>query len=411
MTYDIVQTVFALSMASNGVSNLNATEAELNAYLKSYLMGGPGPKGTHLPGILSSLNQNLAGGDWDVVWGPCVYLKGASGNPAMTGYATNALYVAHSPSLNTYVVAVAATNERSFFDWVIEDGDVDMLNTARWPITLPFKGALHLALGEATPQISGGAATGISDLLTEAAMRSNGQFLPEFLKSLTQLPSTANSIASQSTLIFAGHSLAGALTPCMALHLYPEPSDKAPWANIHVLPTAGATFGNGGVAAQFNRTFPPTPVPGITAPYGHWNMDVTNKHDVVPHAWNYLGEVVQAQNGDGTYPSIYGVLNDELGTLVKGALDVAEKLSSGVGYTPIAKLWYEGDLEPVHTVNNPATVADFGTLVLNAHIANYFTYFNVTPLVSLQDDEEHLVKTPTAQPIHQSLLKIIAHVF
>ena len=103
MPYDIVQTTFMLSMASYGASGIEATQTQLQAYLNTALNGGTDPLGTQFAGFFPLTNPLLAGGDWSVVWGPCVYLDTTSG----PGYATNALYVAHSPSLATYVVAVA----------------------------------------------------------------------------------------------------------------------------------------------------------------------------------------------------------------------------------------------------------------------------------------------------------------
>ncbi len=74
------------------------------------------PLGTSYAGFFSQMNSSLAGGDWKVVWGPCVYSR----KPTLPSSATNAMYVAYSAKLSTYVVAIAATNPTSLYDWVTE---------------------------------------------------------------------------------------------------------------------------------------------------------------------------------------------------------------------------------------------------------------------------------------------------
>src|SRR5712692_2185945 len=238
MAYDIVQTSFLLGMASNGAAGIWATQSELLGYLNTYLNGGTDPIGTHYDGFFPQMNSKLAGGDWSVVWGPCLYSERGD----KPGEATNAMYVAYSPSLSTYVVAIAATNFLSIFDWLAEDFNVLPNYMAEWPLSVPFVQKSHWPwFWHVPPAISAATALGVSDLLTKLTDSSKGT-IQEFLTA------TAN---STDTLIFAGHSLAGALSPTLAFYLYPQPA-QSNWRQVLVLPTAGATPGNKKFAAAFN---------------------------------------------------------------------------------------------------------------------------------------------------------------
>lgn len=386
--YDIVQTVFQLSLAANGASNISATQTELQGYLNAYLNGGTDPLGTQYAGFFPQMNPSLAGGDWKVVWGPCVYSR----RPTLPSSATNAMYVAYSAKLSTYVVAIAATNSTSLYDWVVEDGDVSPIYQAKWPVVLPFVAKAHLPYLPIQPAISAGTATGISNLLTQPAMVDsvNGT-----------LQSFLNHVASKdSTLIFCGHSLAGALSPTLALYLYPQPANTA-WKQVLVLPTAGASPGNAPFAKAFAQAYPPTPS-GVSAPYGQWNVDYANAHDVVPHAWNQLENIVQPADAQGNYPSIYGVLNPSLGKDLREALLAARALAFGGDYMNIPQQQFTPDwghwvwtpdsnndggwqYPPVwqemtpFTDANPAAASNLGGLIMATHIDQYSKFFNVVP--------------------------------
>ncbi len=384
--YDIVQSVFQMSLAANGASSLSATQTELQGYLNTCLNGGTDPAGTQFAGFFPLMNPSLAGGDWKVVWGPCVYSR----KPTTPSSATNAMYVAHSASLSTYVVAIAATNPTSLYDWLVEDGDVSPVYQAKWPVVLPFTANLHLPYLPIQPAISAGTATGISNLLTQPAMVDpvNGN-LQSFL---------AHVASKDATLIFSGHSLAGALSPTMALYLYPQPTSSG-WKQVLVLPTAGATPGNAPFAKAFNEAYSPTPS-GVNAPYGTWNVDYANANDVVPHAWNQLENIVQPADAQGNYPSIYGVLNPSLGKDLRDALALARALAFGGDYMNISQTSFNPDwgtwvwtqnadgswqYPPVwkemtpFTDANPASASDLGGLIQATHINQYYKFFNVVP--------------------------------
>jgi hypothetical protein len=404
--YNIVQTVFQLSLAANGASSISATQTELQGFLNAYLNGGTDPLGTQFAGFFPQMNPSLAGGDWKVVWGPCVYSR----KPSTPSQATNAMYVAYSASQATYVVAIAATNPDSIYDWVVEDGDVSVFYQARWPFPVPFTAKWHLP--ETAAATSAGTAVGISDLLSQPAMVDpNGGTLKDFL---------SRAASKDATLIFAGHSLAGALSPTMAFYLYPNPASSG-WKQVLVLPTAGASPGNTAFAAAFSAAYPATPS-GVNAPYGTWNVDYANANDVVPHAWNQLDNIVQSEDSKGNYPSIYGVLDHRLGVELRAALDGARLLAAGGHYMNLPQTVFTPDwgtwkwtqnpdgswqYPPVwqemtpFTDANPASASNLGGLILATHINQYYWFFNVIPAPRMPT---HLPSQETAAARKKAIL-------
>src|ERR687888_2357735 len=97
MQYDIVQTTFLLSSAAGSANGASGTPDQVKAYLNAALNGGIDPLGKNFPGFFPSTNAMLAGGDWAVVWGPCVYCKDQLSDGSFA--ATNSMYVAHSRNL------------------------------------------------------------------------------------------------------------------------------------------------------------------------------------------------------------------------------------------------------------------------------------------------------------------------
>jgi hypothetical protein len=386
MTYDIVQTTFLLSVAANGASGIEATQTELQGYLETYLNGGTSPIKTHYDGFFPLMNSQLAGGDWSVVWGPCVY----SLNGDKPGEATNAMYVAHSAALSTYVVAIAATNFKSIFDWFAEDFDVAPNLMAEWPPTVPFVKKSHTPwIINVPPAISAATALGVSDLLTKLTDPGKGS-VQQFLTS------SAN---SNETLIFCGHSLAGALSPTLALYLYPQPAQSG-WKQVLVLPTAGATPGNKHFADLFNAAYRPV-ASGVQTAYGNWNTDYANALDAVPHAWNQLGAVVNAADAAGNYPSMYGVIGPQLGKELYQTIGAAEVLAALGFYMNISQSIYQPawgywkwtqnadgtwqyppvwESAPVYTDTNPiSTIIELLQMVEATHVDQYGKFFGITP--------------------------------
>ncbi|WP_106915818.1 lipase family protein [Chryseobacterium aurantiacum] len=354
---DAYQQVFGMANLANRAGNYNGTGTELQQQLQYDLsfyfnnvppveiMGQKGP---------STADQSIPPllGDWNLVWGPAL-IEETDEKGKLTGVADNALYVAQcdtvafpgGPTLPTYVVAIAATNPASLYDWETEDFSVS--EVVNWTTYDPSNFTTSGYNGT-DPYISKGTATGIGILLgliSPATAAAPNTTLQQFLTSLNPTPDTA--------IIFCGHSLAGALSPTLALYLK-ENKDLDAFGITLVYPTAGPTPGETAFASLFNNAFPPLPAgwKPQTENYQSWNTMHWNDLDVVPHAWLESG-LEQIANIYGESPKKLTAFTLE--TLQSIALDDASK--SGVTYTRIQNQSLPGKLQnsdgPLVTINTP----------------------------------------------------------
>lgn len=411
MGYDIVQSAWMLGIAANGASNIKVpstiTDGQhfLEENLSLYLKGDPTRPGGAFPGFLSVFNTQVENGPWDIVWGPHVYLA------PNCNEATNAMFVAKytdtsvTPNASTYVVAIAATNPGSFYDWINEDAQVEATLTVPWPLpeNYVFSSKAHVPYGAGTPFISAGTALGVSNLLNNVKP-TNG---PDIQTFLTQ------SVNPDDTLIFAGHSLAGALTPTLAFYLYPNGTSESGWKQVLVLPTAGASPGNGAPGliesnpTAFSQLFTakfPQVATGLT-PYPTWNTDYANQADVVPHAWNQLGDFIPTLQKE-YFVNPWGVLSDTMAASITGLLKTAQGIAVLGFYNNLPQTTFPAPCQkyewtvdqttglyeypptavaaPAYTQSNPlSTKADLGTAVLINHVDAYYFHFGVLPPVRM----------------------------
>ncbi len=331
--YDAHRQVFALSLLSNRVMAMDGTpdalldqlQFELSAFIR---VAQPNP-----PPLTPSSTFVQQFGAWELVWGP----GGVGGRSGAWQVLNNAVYVAYCPAVTlpnqsqpvpVYVVAIAATNPASLYDWVVEDAWVkDTVAFEGWnPLAPPYTKYDQVSL--TTPLISMGTALGVGKLLgltAPANAAGAGQSLSQFLAGLN--PPTG------TTLCFTGHSLAGALAPTLALYLKTQ-SQLAAFDQVLVYPSAGATPGNGAFAKLYQKSFPA--VTTGTAPYQAWNLDMVNTLDVVPHAWA-PGTLAQI-------PGLYGNTIANAPATIKQAVAAAEATaaSSKALYTPIANVHLQG---------------------------------------------------------------------
>jgi hypothetical protein len=240
------QQVFTLSWLVNGAAIHKWNAADLNTQLQN------------------TYKQYIGG--WEIVWGPYLYFpNGNTGGPV-----GNAMFVAQgtdSDNSNTYVVAVAGTNESSVYDWFTEDLDVTPLD---WPY------ATDASVG--TMQVTTGDNVGLSNLLAMTSITSSSPTVPVTLQAF--LHGVAGSGAD---LWITGHSLGGALAPMLTLALMdPNSTLNAQnnvsignWGQVSLLATAGPSMGNQAFVTYFNQTLSAASLTFI------WNG-----HDIVPHAWN-----------------------------------------------------------------------------------------------------------------------------
>lgn len=281
--YDLTQTVYLFSMISNASCTQKGTRQELADFLTLAATTG-GPWQPHqakepimVKGFLANTNKQLIGQDWSIVWGPAICVR--SGRKAQ-----NAMLVAHSPSQNTYVVAIAGTNMHSCYDWVFEDGMVGGQLMAHFPVNTGTLTPTPIAANADVAQVSWGTAIGINNLL-ERMYDANGRKvrLDRFLMGLTGQPG--------ARIIFTGHSLGGALSSTLALQLLPQLDGN--WTSkggqVLVMPTAGPSPGNGRFSDAWGAAFPPVAVPVNPGnQVNHLNVPCIDAQDVVPHAWDYI---------------------------------------------------------------------------------------------------------------------------
>ncbi|MDB4951756.1 MAG: Lipase family protein [Gemmatimonadetes bacterium] len=195
----------------------------------------------------------LHGTPWNLVWGPYILQSDTS------HLALNLMYAAQSQAdPRRIVIAVAGTNPRSVFDWLVEDGLVG--------VQVPWLYALG---GGPARRISLGTAVGLTILQQGRpgdGIPGAGTTIREFLKELDK--------QDGPQVVVTGHSLGGALSPTLGLWLH----DVRPlWDPFHKValstqPSAGPTAGNGPFAGYLDAELPVT--------------RFHNQRDVVPHAWH-----------------------------------------------------------------------------------------------------------------------------
>jgi hypothetical protein len=368
-TFDPWQQVFTMSMLANRDSNLTGNTSTLLGDLASVLQ-------TDLsdPGF-----QALIGSSWEVVWGPCVFENQTDGQT--DNVEDNAMYLAHNMASNMYVVAIAATNPISRFDKLMEDASINPIE--EWPYGQTLPSGASFPAGVA---IAPGTSMGVSIL--QGMRDSTGQPLATFLQSVQ---------SSSATLVFTGHSLAGALAPTLACALITQRLlDPSQWAHVYVYPTAGPTPGNAGFVMLFATLFPQTAAG--TQPWQVWNSLLWNSVDLVPHAWNSttLSEIA----------SLYGSAVPA-GPVVSDLLWAAEKSAQNQGYQQLPS---SGSLPgavvppdnlpplpfPVPLILSGPDAKTFLAEAYYQHANAYFSFFQVQALQELLQSTTNTQTAPVA---------------
>jgi hypothetical protein len=336
--YELQQQVFLLSMLSNAVNSSTdiGTEAALSAKLWSTMS------------LMIGLNAESIG-DWKIVWGPSVW------EVLKFGIVDNVMAVLRKEDARdgiVYAVVIGATNSASPYDWFVEDFDVFT--------QVDFPGG---ASGE---KFSRATHTGLNKLL---GLRSppDGSSSSPLLAQTTLVQFLASCLdAAQARLIFTGHSLAGALSPTLALYLAQANSPAGaigPWKEILVLPTAGATPGNAAFAQHYDARFPRQSLGDKN--WQSWNAMLWNSLDVVPHAWVPLDLLACPQlYAKVPPPGLPELCLVMVGTLVLG----------GYHYTRLTNRQLPGHSGPVEGGSWAAYLAEMG----RQHVSAYFDFFDVT---------------------------------
>lgn len=366
--YDCYQTAFYLSFLSNITSNY--TTSDNDALGEQYMLAlSPSitvpriadlPPGLHQPDVQPDVAALI--GTWELAWGPAVVSK--------NDIASNSLFVAYCDGLAfadgthpAYVVGIAGTNPYSAYDWIVEDffvvkwvdfdklvdGEVHILAAAETPA-----GNANLT----TPLISAGTYVGLSTLLGMTPTPKGvevGKTLGEYLRTIAD---------REARIVFAGHSLGGALSPTLALYLKRKGVLDG-FEDVYVYPSAGPTPGNTVFAYQYLSHFLPRPL--YRNDYKRWNTNIVNSLDVVPHAWaiETMLQIPTIYGNDAAHPLPNSV------AIAIGAATAASvyAASKGVIYTRINH-WID---ERTYTGPPPETFVAFLKILGEQHVQAYQT--------------------------------------
>jgi pimeloyl-ACP methyl ester carboxylesterase len=238
--YSLQQKAFVFSMISSGAANMTGTPKQLEQAVRDKFAK-----------ITTTYPQYL-GTPWKLAWGPVVHEEGSSGVADNTAFVAQGAGDGGKP---LYIVAIAGTNPVSAFDIYTEDLSVhDQVAFG----------------GRGQGKISNG--THIGRKIIEEL--SDGGTLLKFL---------TDAGGQNATVVFAGHSLGGALAPTVALdYVAVQGLDSRRYANIYVCPTAGPTPGDLFFSSLYKRTFPAR---------DGFNENLKSSLDAVPHAWSDLGGI------------------------------------------------------------------------------------------------------------------------
>jgi hypothetical protein len=273
--YSLQQKAFVFSMISSAAANMEGTPSDLERAVTE-----------KFDRITKTYPQYL-GAPWQLAWGPVVYEH----KETESRVADNTAFVARGTGDGgkpVYIVAIAGTNPKSAFDVYTEDLSVHQQDS----------------FGRFQGKISNG--TNIGRTVVEGLV-SGGSTLLQFLSGVG---------GEDATIVFAGHSLGGALAPTVALdYVAHQGLDPKRYANIYVCPTAGPTPGDPFFSFVYSRTFPSR---------DGFNENLVSSLDAVPHAWNDLGGIRTIYQKHGIdsvcINRLTGVLQLRIASIPYGAL-------------------------------------------------------------------------------------------
>ncbi|HWA90919.1 MAG TPA: hypothetical protein VG889_12840 [Rhizomicrobium sp.] len=376
MAYDLTQTIMLLNMAANRASSVDGTSQSLTELLTLAMNQGGTWNGRTVSGFLKAVGPDLIGGDWQIVWGPIVYVHGDDKS------SDNAMYVAYSASQDMYVVAIAATDPISVFDWIAEDANIYPGEMVNAPLD-PFQplDRQYVWPNWFAPQFDGGTALGVYTLCNDLIDPAKGS-IAVYLAEATKTSSTR--------LVFTGHSLAGALAPALAFQLRDALAANWNASLIYVLPSAGATPGNALLSYMWGKFFPPFAVGNLNSgnQINQLNTLYWNTLDVVPHAWtqfkawySYDPNTHTMQTNLGTLDSTTDseILNDFfVGALGTAYVDDLARVhnASFTGTWPVT-YWNGSAWVPYSAASSYASLEALLVAEEHAHTDMYYQLFNV----------------------------------
>lgn len=329
MTFDAYQQTFVLDLAANCGSGLKGSASDIAKQVRQ-----------RLTDFLGTPDVQALMGNWSLIWGPAVWEHPLN----LRGYCDNTVVVFRNNASNTIVCAIAATNPYSILDWAVEDLWVS--DKVRWLFN-PAAGV---------PWISAATNFGIG-MLSALTDPTTGTYLADYLAGIA---------ATDQTLIFTGHSLAGALSPTLAMVLYGTAAARAKWGQVLVYPTAGASPGNEAFSQAFAQQFPAQALSG-GQPWQKWNTLLWNDLDVVPHAWSPATMAL--------IPSLYK-LSGGVKLTILGATAYA-LTQAGLDYRAIPNSAFSGTQHAPGTIS---TLKDFVVELTYQHVTAYYALTGTTAI-------------------------------
>jgi hypothetical protein len=373
--YSVTQIVYSFSFSVGSAAGMAFPNQDGNGLtaMQSYLQ-------TVATAVLENPEiRLLIGLEWAPVWGPVVFANDTTG---ATVRADNTMACYYNKAQNLFVVAVAGTNPNSPLDWFGEDFDVH--TKVPWTtVSGPNAG---------TGNISAGSSSGLQILLKMTDSTGN-----------TMLAALANYITEhkvpEATIAVGGHSLGGALSPCLALYMYDNAGTLGLGGKqLSVFATAGPTPGDAGWAQTYE---------GLIAAGSITYSSVFSTQDVIPLAWQPIDL--------GSVPTLYAMIpaNDFTGSLVAVAALTALDSSYQNTYTqvttnhtPMHALFnaevdvaVAGKLQNIHLVlpgslqQYAATLIDVARFVAQAAVQHTSGY---PPLLGIADFAKHYAKIVAA---------------
>jgi len=278
-------------------------------------------------------------GTWQLTWGCAVYqIKKGSSSSNVNDHTMYIAKYMDNPDLDQYVIALAGTNPFSLQNLLLED--VNVATASPWNQGQPWKTAERLTKDNGEPAVSAGITKALKDLTT--AMWDGDQLLFDHLREITMNASKPVEIT------VAGHSLAGAMAPSLALSLVDRQAewDAKQTTNIKVVSLAGFSPGNEAFARYYDQML------------GEKTERLWNQMDIVPNVW--------AVEGLRKIPRIYTPDIPPI-LAVDIALKALELSSQDQNYTHIKRTTegFASDFNPGFMIDNLPNDPDLKGVVLD----------------------------------------------
>ena len=209
---------------------------------------------------------NVPEADWKIVWGPSFQFFGWDQQ--------NMMYVVQQISHpSNYMVVIRGTNKYSVPNWIVND--LEVKNKVDWLGPYQQQSSNYGMISEGTNKAIVAllaAAPPLPENSHQTRLPGTGLTIEQFLKTISS--------QGDINITFCGHSLAGCLSPVMALYFAQSQGSNGSWdsgknASIQVTSFAGPTPGDANFASYLANVIP-------TTTFTRYH----DTNDIVPLAWN-----------------------------------------------------------------------------------------------------------------------------